>query len=146
LDSERYVEVTIDGIIYKFREDVYYSDDGLWVALDGELARVGVGDHLCRSISPSLNFIELHPEFRQIVLHGSGEETIRFEHHQDGVKRVFERPFEGVMPNLRRRFRGTQSVALREMIAEHMSMRPCRKAMSSVKTLWEEPWRQAARL
>jgi len=76
LDSERYVEVTIDGIIYKFREDVYYSDDGLWVALDGELARVGVGDHLCRSISPSLNFIELHPPGTKVR---QGEEMGNFD-------------------------------------------------------------------
>jgi len=65
LDWERYVEVTIDGITYRFRDDVYYSADGLWVAVNGELARVGVGDHLCRSISPSLNLIELrHPGSR----------------------------------------------------------------------------------
>lgn len=59
MDSDRYVEVTIRGVAYKLREDVYYSADGLWVAVNEELARVGVGDHLCRSISPSLNFIEL---------------------------------------------------------------------------------------
>ncbi len=59
MDSRKYVEVNIDGITYKFREDVYYSADGLWVAVDGKSARVGVGDHLYRSISPHLAFIEL---------------------------------------------------------------------------------------
>jgi glycine cleavage system H protein len=59
LDSKNCVEVTIDGITYKFREDVYYSADGLWVAVDEDSARVGVADHLYRSISPGLNFIEL---------------------------------------------------------------------------------------
>jgi len=70
-------------------------------------------------------FGKLDPESQSIVLYGSGDETIRFEHYQAGAKRVFERPFEGVVPNLRRRFRETQSVALRELIAEHMSTRPC---------------------
>ena len=70
-------------------------------------------------------FGELDQGFQQIVLYGSGEETIRFEHYHNGVRRVFERPFEGVIPNLRRRFRETQSAALRELIAEHMSVRSC---------------------
>jgi len=70
-------------------------------------------------------FGELDPEFQQIVLYGSGDETIRFEHYHNGVRKVFERPFEGVIPNLRRRFRETQSAALRELIAEHMSVRSC---------------------
>jgi glycine cleavage system H protein len=59
LSPGRYIEATIDGISYKFREDFYYSADGLWVAIDGSLGRVGVADHLYRLISPGLNFIEL---------------------------------------------------------------------------------------
>ena len=55
------MEATIDGVMYTFREDVYYSADGLWVAVDGELARVGVGDWLYRLISPNLNLIALRP-------------------------------------------------------------------------------------
>jgi len=70
-------------------------------------------------------FGELDAGDQQIVLDGSGDETIKFEHYHNGVKRVFERPFEGVIPNLRRRFRETQSAALRELIAEHMSVRSC---------------------
>lgn len=59
MGRESYAEITIDGITYRFPEHVYYSADGLWVALDGGLGRVGVGDYLCRSVSASLNFI--HP-------------------------------------------------------------------------------------
>ena len=70
-------------------------------------------------------FGELDAGSQQIVLYGSGDETIKFEHCHNGVRRVFERPFEGVIPNLRRRFRETQSAALRDLIAEHMSVRPC---------------------
>jgi len=70
-------------------------------------------------------FGELEPRFQHIVLYGSGDETIMFEHYHNGAKRSFERPFEGVLPNLKRRFRETQSAALREMIAEHMSIRQC---------------------
>ena len=59
MKPETYIEATIDGITYKFREDFYYSTDGLWVAVVGSRGRIGVGDHLYRSISPSLSFIEL---------------------------------------------------------------------------------------
>jgi excinuclease ABC subunit A len=70
-------------------------------------------------------FGELEPRFQEIVLYGSGSERIMFEHYHNGARRTFERPFEGVLPNLARRFRETHSAALREMIAEHMSVRPC---------------------
>jgi glycine cleavage system H protein len=55
------VEADIHGVEYTFRDDVYYSSDGLWVAVEGELGRVGIGDYLYRLISPNLNLIALRP-------------------------------------------------------------------------------------
>ena len=55
------MQAVIRGVAYIFREDVYYSADGLWVAVEGELARVGIGDWLYRLISPNLNLIALRP-------------------------------------------------------------------------------------
>ena len=55
------MEAAIDGIMYTFPEDVYYSADGLWVAVNGELGRVGIGDYLYRLISPNLNLVALRP-------------------------------------------------------------------------------------
>ncbi len=76
MDSGKYVEVNIHGITYKFREDTYYSADGLWVAVDGNSARVGIGDHLYRSISPHLAFIELRAPGTEVT---QGEEMGNFD-------------------------------------------------------------------
>jgi len=76
MDSERYIEATIDGVTYKFPEELHYSKDGLWVSVNGQIGRVGVGDYLYRCISPSLSFIEAHPpgtEVRQGEAMGSFE-------------------------------------------------------------------------
>ncbi len=53
------LEITIRGVTYHFREDVYYSADGLWVDVEEQVGRVGVGDHLREAISPGLSLIEL---------------------------------------------------------------------------------------
>ncbi len=70
------MEATIEGVTYTFREDVYYSVDGLWVAVDGELARVGIGDHLYHAISPNLNLIALRPPGTEVR---QGEEMGSFD-------------------------------------------------------------------
>lgn len=68
----------------------------------------------------------LLPEsFKQIVLYGSKGEEVDFSY--SNVKRTYEtrRPFEGVIPNLERRYRETESSRAREMISEFMASRPC---------------------
>lgn len=70
------MEATIDGVVYTLREDVYYSAAGLWVAVDGELARVGIGDCLYHAISPNLNLIALRPPGTEV---GQGEEMGSFD-------------------------------------------------------------------
>ncbi|MCJ7619456.1 MAG: hypothetical protein MUP64_04470 [Anaerolineae bacterium] len=70
------MEATIHGVVYTFREDVYYSADGLWVAVDGELARVGIGDRLYGVISPNLNLIALRPPGTEVR---QGEEMGSFD-------------------------------------------------------------------
>ena len=63
--------------------------------------------------------------FRKIVLHGSGTDDVVFSYSND--QRTYEttRPFEGVIPNLERRHRETDSAAAREMIGEFMGSRAC---------------------
>jgi len=63
--------------------------------------------------------------FRRIVLHGSGTDDVVFSYSND--QRTYEttRPFEGVIPNLERRHRETDSAAAREMIGEFMGSRAC---------------------
>ncbi|ACL57178.1 excinuclease ABC subunit UvrA [Methylobacterium nodulans] len=62
---------------------------------------------------------------RQVVLFGSDGDPIRFSYN-DGL-RAYEvtKPFEGVVPNLERRYRETESDAAREDIARFMAETPC---------------------
>ncbi|KQO57962.1 MULTISPECIES: excinuclease ABC subunit UvrA [unclassified Methylobacterium] len=61
----------------------------------------------------------------KVILYGSGRESIRFAYN-DGM-RAYEvnKPFEGVIPNLERRYKETESDASREDIARFMSETPC---------------------
>ena len=75
-------------------------------------------------------FEDLAPEHRQVVLHGSGDEEISFTYAAEGAagkKRSVKRshPFEGILPNLQRRYRETDSSAVREELARFMSNKSC---------------------
>lgn len=71
-------------------------------------------------------FEDLSEEARQVVLYGSGKDIIQFAFvNERGNKRESESPFEGVIPNLKRRFRETQSAAVREELSKLLSERPC---------------------
>ncbi|MBX9931711.1 MAG: excinuclease ABC subunit UvrA [Methylobacterium sp.] len=62
---------------------------------------------------------------RQIVLYGSGRDSIRFAYN-DGLRAyTVNKPFEGVIPNLERRYKETESDAAREDISRFMSETPC---------------------
>jgi len=63
--------------------------------------------------------------FRQIVLYGSGGEEVDFSYSNEERTYEITRPFEGVIPNLERRYRETDSAAAREMIDEFMASREC---------------------
>ncbi|MCX5771124.1 MAG: excinuclease ABC subunit UvrA [Candidatus Hydrogenedentes bacterium] len=67
----------------------------------------------------------LPEDFRQAVLYGSGEEELNFNFEREDRTYRVRRPFEGVIPNLQRRFRETESNAAREMISQFMATRPC---------------------
>jgi excinuclease ABC subunit A len=67
---------------------------------------------------------------RKVLLHGSGDEAIEFVYEAEGArgrKRSVKRshPFEGILPNLERRFRETESAAVREELARYQAARPC---------------------
>jgi excinuclease ABC subunit A len=68
---------------------------------------------------------ELSEKVRRIILHGSGDEavTIRYD---DGVRKYeTTKPFEGVVPNLERRWRETESDWVREELAKYQSSTEC---------------------
>ncbi|MEZ0396963.1 MAG: excinuclease ABC subunit UvrA [Anaerolineales bacterium] len=71
-------------------------------------------------------FGELPPERQRLILYGTNGERVRVHYHnRDGRTASFETAFEGVIGNLERRYRETNSEYIREKIAEYMSDRPC---------------------
>ncbi len=69
---------------------------------------------------------ELTPAQRQTILYGSGGEEIPITYTaRDGGRRIYRTPFEGVIPNLQRRYRETTSDYIRAKIEEFMTRRPC---------------------
>lgn len=72
-------------------------------------------------------FRELPEHVQHVLLYGSGEESIRFYFDRDDRRHFYTRPFEGVIPNLERRYRDTESSYVREMIERFMNVRPCPK-------------------
>ena len=72
------------------------------------------------------SFDGLDPKHREIILHGSGREKIAFRYLSDGGRMVAkEHPFEGIIPNLERRYRETDSAAVREELAKYRNHQPC---------------------
>jgi excinuclease ABC subunit A len=69
---------------------------------------------------------ELDDATRQAILHGSGDEIIAFTYLTDtGGRTQRKHRFEGIIPNLERRYRETESPAVREELAKYISERPC---------------------
>ncbi len=82
---------------------------------------------LCRhyKVDAATPWKNLDDNFRQAVLHGSGREDVAMKYaHSKGTFRT-EKPFEGVIPNLERRWRDTESNWMREEIERFQSSQPC---------------------
>ena len=71
-------------------------------------------------------FEELNKKHRQTILHGSGKQEIIFSYINDRGD-VFKRshPFEGIIPNMERRYRDTDSQSVREDLAKFLASQPC---------------------
>ncbi|ADC72632.1 excinuclease ABC, A subunit [Thioalkalivibrio sp. K90mix] len=69
---------------------------------------------------------ELPAEVRAVVLHGSGKEKVKLSTPAaNGRLRTDERVFEGVIPNLERRYRETDSAAVREELGRYLAEQAC---------------------
>ena len=69
---------------------------------------------------------QLSKKVQQIVLHGSGTEDIDFSYVSDRGKKVLKaHPFEGVIPNLERRYHETESLSLREDLSRLLTTHAC---------------------
>jgi excinuclease ABC subunit A len=68
---------------------------------------------------------QLPEKARQVILHGSGEEKIRFIYDDNARRYEVNKTFEGVLPNLERRWRETDSSWVREELGRYQSETPC---------------------
>ncbi|WP_277052175.1 excinuclease ABC subunit UvrA [Zestomonas thermotolerans] len=116
-DAKRLVngELTLaEGAIRGWdRRNVYYFQ------MLGSLA-----DHY--GFSLEVPFDELTAEHQKVILYGSGRENVEFRYLNDRgdiVRRAH--PFEGIIPNLERRYRETESQMVREELAKFLSTQPC---------------------
>jgi excinuclease ABC subunit A len=71
-------------------------------------------------------FEDLPEKVRHILLYGSGKQTVPFSYiNERGRTSVREHVFEGIIPNLERRYRETDSVAVREELAKYQNNQAC---------------------
>jgi len=71
---------------------------------------------------------DLSPEIVKLVLHGSDGEAVTVKYQSSkGRTRSYDVAFEGVIPNLKRRYAGTTSDYIKEEIERYMAARPCPK-------------------
>jgi len=71
-------------------------------------------------------FEKLPDQARQAILYGSGSEAIEFSYFNErGTSLRKSHPFEGIIPNLQRRYRETESNTVREELARYISQRAC---------------------
>jgi excinuclease ABC subunit A len=94
------------------RNSVHFAD-----FLDALTGHFGVDIH-----TP---YKDLPVRFQNALLYGTGRETVRFYYEQQTRRVTFEKPFEGVIPNLERRYLETDSSAMREEIRRFMTTRKC---------------------
>lgn len=87
-------------------------------------------------------FGELEAEHQHLLLHGSGSDEIAFNYLNDRGDIVQRKhPFEGVVPNLERRYRDTESNTVREELGKYLSTQACpdcqgSRLCSSARNVW----------
>ncbi len=123
------------GMELFFDERLVVPDQNLKI-YDGALApwRKGKSPYFKQTIeaiakhygfSQSAKWKDIDPKIQAVFLYGSGKEEIKFRYDEGG--RVYEvsRVFEGVIPNMERRYRETDSNWIREEFERYQNNRPC---------------------
>jgi excinuclease ABC subunit A len=70
-------------------------------------------------------FKDLPPSIQQIILYGSNSEEIEFTEYRGNDYYTYQAPFEGVIPNLERRYRESESDYVKEEIQKYIRETPC---------------------
>ena len=87
--------------------------------------------HLLRAVAKHYGFstetpyADLDPAMQKILLWGSGEDEVEFGHWRGGVWKRYSKPFEGVIPNLTRRYETTDSSYVQQRLRDYMSRQRC---------------------
>ncbi|MEQ5868634.1 excinuclease ABC subunit UvrA [Sagittula sp. NFXS13] len=123
------------GVELFFDERLVVPDQTLKIK-DGALApwRKGKSPYFIQTIDSLAKHYEFDKNARwkdlpahvqQVFLHGSGDEEIMFRYDEGGRIYNVERVFEGVIPNMERRYRETDSNWIREEFERYQNNRPC---------------------
>ena len=75
--------------------------------------------------STATPFRELEPAIRDGILYGTGEEPVEMSYNDGKRSYTIDRPFEGVLPNMERRFRETDSSWVREDLGRYQNVDDC---------------------
>ena len=124
------------GVELFFDERLVVPDQTLKIA-DGALApwRKGKSPYFLQTIeamakhygfATSTRWKDLLKTVQQVFLYGSGKEEILFRYDEGGRIYQVSRVFEGVIPNMERRYRETDSSWVREEFENYQNNRPCR--------------------
>ena len=90
-----------------------------------------IGTEYSKSLSTHIGFnfstpwFKLDQNIRQILLYGTGENQYKMNYSSDRWSGTYTGGWEGVIPNLIRRYSQTSSHRVRAWIEQYMSMRPC---------------------
>jgi len=76
-------------------------------------------------VSMDMAWADLSDEAKQQILHGTGRKKVDFIYQTGTQSRTVSRPFEGVIPNLSRRYRETGSEDVREELAKYINAIAC---------------------
>ncbi|MFW6078564.1 MAG: excinuclease ABC subunit UvrA [Gemmatimonadota bacterium] len=98
-----------------------------WGAPKGHLRHsiiAGLAEHF--DIDPNTPWGQLPERVRRAILHGTGDESIRFPYRARGRDGHYEEPWEGVAAHVQRRYEETESDNVRRQLADYMSTLPCR--------------------
>ena len=123
------------GVELFFDEALVVPDVTLKIA-DGALApwRKGKSPYFLQTIesiakhygfNKNARWKELDPKIQEVFLRGSGKEEIKFRYDEGGRVYQVSRPFEGVIPNMERRYHETDSNWIREEFEGFQNNRPC---------------------
>jgi excinuclease ABC subunit A len=123
------------GVELFFDERLVVPDQNLKI-YDGALApwRKGKSPYFMQTIEAiakhygfdkNTRWKDLEPHVQQVFLYGSGDEEIQFRYDEGGRVYQVSRVFEGVIPNMQRRYRETDSSWIREEFERYQNNRPC---------------------